>query len=521
VQKNLKVFCAGSREVLKFFKKYWYALTLGFIFAFAVIFRLEALIQREAWLDEVYLACNFIENDGFFWVFKPLKLLQMAPPFFLILTKFAADLFQGLDFSYRILPFTASIISIPIFYILSKKFLQTQRAIIFANFLYAINFALIRYASEFKQYSSDVLIFMLLLLWLDREDLSELNLKKVFKFWIVFSVSFFFSQPVIFLLFGFFAYQFLLNINEFKTSYKKILKICLIPVLPFIFAIFYKNSVPNYINDFMHLWWQDGFINIKNLFYITYENLNFFFYNIKCLIFLFPLIFSGFFILFFKNFKNKTLKKDYSKITGIFLFSLFGVIIASVLKFYPFLNRLILFLFPFFIIFISKNFDFKLSNAKFDKIFTIGLTVFVLIFLVLYSSLLICKNRSEEFRHLSRSKTVSLILKERFDKNTDILIFPRFNRAFYTFYDDAINLDIKKEQTIDVIFFEDEYLDKIFNKIDSDKFYWIYFPSYYTNPKNAEKLLHKVKQNGGAICYKIEFGLASRLYKVKFEGKQN
>ncbi len=158
-----------------FLKKYWYHILIFAIIICAIVFRVEALRIRESWWDEAALAYNFVENEGILWTFKPLAHFQMAPPLFLILTKFVTSIFQGTEWSYRIIPFLSSIISIPVFYILSTKFLTQKRAVIFANFLYAVNFALIRWATEFKQYSGDILIFMLVFLWLNNFDKKELQ----------------------------------------------------------------------------------------------------------------------------------------------------------------------------------------------------------------------------------------------------------------------------------------------------------------------------------------------------------
>lgn len=158
-----------------FLKKYWYHILIFAIIICAIVFRVEALHIRESWWDEAALAYNFVENEGILWTFKPLAHFQMAPPLFLILTKFVTSIFQGTEWSYRIIPFLSSIISIPVFYILSTKFLTQKRAVIFANFLYAVNFALIRWATEFKQYSGDILIFMLAFLWLNNFDKKELQ----------------------------------------------------------------------------------------------------------------------------------------------------------------------------------------------------------------------------------------------------------------------------------------------------------------------------------------------------------
>ena len=83
----------------------------------------------------------------------------MAPPLFLACVKFLISVFGKSDIVFRFLPFLSSILSVFVFYKLSKTFLKSKAAIILANFLFAVNFSLIFYGSEFKQYSTDVLVF--------------------------------------------------------------------------------------------------------------------------------------------------------------------------------------------------------------------------------------------------------------------------------------------------------------------------------------------------------------------------
>ena len=45
----------------------------------------------------------------------------------------------------------------------------------FANFLFAVNYYLIYYSQEFKQYSSDVLVTILILLGLNKTNFEKIS----------------------------------------------------------------------------------------------------------------------------------------------------------------------------------------------------------------------------------------------------------------------------------------------------------------------------------------------------------
>ena len=423
-----KVLNIIKNTVGAFLIKYWYFILICFILLLSAAFRIEVyFLDRQFWPDEAALAANVVDNNGFLWAFLPLNYFQIAPPLFLILTKIITSFFGASEMAFRFLPFLASLISIPVFYMLSKKFLNTKHAIIFANFLYAINFALIRYSSEFKQYSADILIFMLVLLWLSKLDVKDLTIQSILVLNIVFSLLFFISQPTVFLLFGLIAFTLLKNIKNYKF--------CLIGILPLAAVILYKIQMPSNVTAYMQQYWADGFISFCTIRQFLTENLNFFFYGIKCLKFLIPFIFIGFLIFLYKTYKMD------AKVNKIFIFSLFGVVLASALHLYPALNRMILFLFPFVIIFISSVFDFKMKNVHFGKALTIFIIVFSLLFFILFDAKIICKNRNNIILDCCRGRDLAIILKENFNKD-DILIISKFNECFYRYYAFLLNINI-------------------------------------------------------------------------------
>lgn len=488
-----------------FFKKYWYFIIIGLILALSLLFRFETyILDRQLWFDEIALAVNFFEHSGFFWVFHHLNHCQVAPPLFLGCVKFLITVFGKSDMVFRFLPFLASVLSVPVFYILSKMLLKSKTAIIFANFLFAINFSLIFYGSEFKQYSSDVLIFMLTLLWLSKQNLQNIGFVRVLKYTLIFSILFLFSQPTIFLLFGFFIFNFLKNPKNLKNY--------LIPILPIAIAIFYKISMPHSLSTVMAEYWRFAFISPDTFIGILKENLNFFFLHIKCLKFLSPLILIGF-IIFVLNKKTP--------IARILLLSFLGCILANILHFYPCVQRLILFTFPFVTIFIAACFDFEFKSNKINKILLPSVIFFVFLFLMLFQMGIICKERTNKALGLITVRDISLILKENFNNNEDILIIPSSNKIYYDYYSNVLDIDINKNNIVAIN--DIKNLDTVLNKIDNKKSCWIFLTSDYTLEPSEAFVSKYLKSNSNIIVlYKISFTALkhypSSLYKIRFKG---
>lgn len=119
-------------------------------------------IGRSLWLDEAMLALNIVRRS-FLDLLKPLDFNQGAPIGFLLLEKAVASLLGGSDYALRLIPLIAGLASVPIMYIVSKRYIEKSSALISFG-LFALSPRLIYYSSELKQYSTDVLMTLVLLL---------------------------------------------------------------------------------------------------------------------------------------------------------------------------------------------------------------------------------------------------------------------------------------------------------------------------------------------------------------------
>jgi len=144
-----------------------------------VVLRFKAYFSSyPLWMDEASLAINILNKD-IFEFFAPLEHHQSAPFLFLFCTKALTLFFDTSENVLRIIPFLASLGAIPLFYFLSKKFLNNKISILISNLLFVINYQLIYFACEFKQYSLDVFCCLALFLMFLKVDLEKISNLKI------------------------------------------------------------------------------------------------------------------------------------------------------------------------------------------------------------------------------------------------------------------------------------------------------------------------------------------------------
>ena len=112
------------------------------------------------WGDEAALALNVIEKS-YLDLFKGLDYLQVAPPMFLVMSKFIM-LDSLRDFSLRFIPLVSGIISVPLFYKFIQMLSNSKKVILVSTFLFSFNMTAILYCAQFKQYSLELCVAILL-----------------------------------------------------------------------------------------------------------------------------------------------------------------------------------------------------------------------------------------------------------------------------------------------------------------------------------------------------------------------
>lgn len=121
----------------------------------------QFLFNRSLWGDEAMLALNIVNRD-FAEIFKPLMFHQSAPLGFLFVEKLFVTIFGNHDYVLRLYPFLAGLATVFIMAWLAKRLFPGWAALA-ALGLFVFSWQSVYYASEVKQYGSDVLFFLLLL----------------------------------------------------------------------------------------------------------------------------------------------------------------------------------------------------------------------------------------------------------------------------------------------------------------------------------------------------------------------
>jgi hypothetical protein len=108
------------------------------------------------WLDETAIARNVLDRSLISLITTPLDYGQTAPPGFLILTKAATAIWAPQDAALRLVPFVGSLVALVAFGVVASRVLTGAGALVSVT-LFATAFPLIYFATQAKQYSTDVL----------------------------------------------------------------------------------------------------------------------------------------------------------------------------------------------------------------------------------------------------------------------------------------------------------------------------------------------------------------------------
>ncbi len=344
------------------------------IISFGILVRLvQYLFNRSLWNDEAALALNIV-NRSYSQLLQPLDYDQAAPIGFLFTQKLAIQLFGNNEYALRLFPFLAAVISLFLFYQLAKRCLQPQAAII-ALALFSTLHIWLQYATEVKQYSSDVAIAVLLCLLLMPMH-KNLSITAIITYSIVGAITIWFSHPAIFVLAGIGISCFLLSLGNKKLSVSlKLIGIYLTWGLSF--ASFYLLTLKDLANqeDLYNSWQGRGtfpvsFLDINWLFT---SFIDFFHKPLG-----FPDIFVGIAIFAFLAGCTSLFYKR-KAVLLVLLSPIIVTYFAAYLHKYPFDGRLVLFLIPFFTLLIGEGADLirrKTASTSFAKV---GILVLVLL----------------------------------------------------------------------------------------------------------------------------------------------
>ncbi|MBF2028556.1 MAG: glycosyltransferase family 39 protein [Oscillatoriales cyanobacterium C42_A2020_001] len=317
----------------------------------------QYISNRSLWGDEVMLALNLMERS-YPELLQPLTLDQAAPPGFLYVQKFAMQTLGNNEYALRLFPLITGIISMIAFYQLGK-WAVSAIALPIALALFAFLKFPLYYATEVKQYSSDVMIALLLCLLLIPLRDQVLPRGRSLLLGFVGAIAVWFSHPAVFVLAGIEA----ANLITLPKQRRKPIIINRLPAY-FLwivsFATLYFLITANVMKNqsLQSAWGGEYPQTVFDLIWLL-DSFGRVFYR--------PLGFSspmdGVALITFIIGCVAFFKKDRIKLL-ILMSPVFVTLLATYLHKYPFRGRLILFLAPFFILVIAEGIAFLLIQLK-------------------------------------------------------------------------------------------------------------------------------------------------------------
>lgn len=170
----------------------------GAIIVVGVFLRLrQYLVNRSFWVDEASLALNIV-NRTFSELTLPLDYDQGAPLGFLFIEKILILVFGNHDYILRLFPLFSGLLATYFIYKVASKHLGGFGMI--AALLFSISNLMIYYSSELKQYSSDVMMALVLIYFSLQCFAPESRLRDTLILGFVGIASIWISHPAIFIL---------------------------------------------------------------------------------------------------------------------------------------------------------------------------------------------------------------------------------------------------------------------------------------------------------------------------------
>lgn len=437
-QKTTAIKASCSDSFTKFLKIIAYsAIALGIIVRLRLYFS-----QRSFWFDEVNLALNIVERS-YSELLQPLAYNQAAPPGFLWLEKFAVQLFGNNEYALRFFPLLSGIIALFLFYQFAHSFSNLLAATC-AIALFSCARYTVYYSVELKQYSSDVMIALLLFLVFLPLQQKQLSKRQTLFLSLLGALAIWFSHPAVFILAA-------VELIKFVATPQKEWKRLLMNRLPLYLSwfvsfglLYFVTIVPTLGNEDLVSSWGGRYPD--SLFDLLWglDALGRFFYR--------PLGFFGFrdgiaifaFVIgCIPCYRQRPIKL--LQLNAPLLITL----IAAYLHKYPFRERLVLFLVPFAILIIAEGLAFliqKLEENRTIKKISGGLGLLLLSlllipFLVRSTQLAIAPNRS----YFEEARPVIEYVKQNYQPNDSIYVY-RKGKTHFLYYAKRFNLPFEDGQ---------------------------------------------------------------------------
>lgn len=317
----------------------------------------QYLSNRSLWGDEVNLALNIV-NRSYLELLQPLDHNQAAPPGFLWIEKAAVQLFGNTEYALRLFPLISGLVALVVFYHLANRYVAAIAAPV-AIALFACLKYIVYYTTEVKQYSSDVMIAVVLCSLLIPLRHQVLNKRQLLFLGGLGALCIWISHPTVFVLAGIEVGYFLVASNSKRlTLLMNRWPIYLAWLISFA-GLYFLTVQGTLKNDVLTSAWDARFPDSPFDLVWLLDTFGRFFYN--------PLGFLGFtdgialfaFIVGCFAFYRRD-RIIFLGITAPILVTL----IASYLQQYPFRERLVLFLAPFAVLIIAEGIAFLWTEPR-------------------------------------------------------------------------------------------------------------------------------------------------------------
>ncbi len=167
-----------------------------------MLLRLHQYMQnRSLWIDEVVNATNILTKSFSQLLLQPMDYNLTAPRGFWIAERFVVRLLGDSEYALRLFPLACALVSLPLFWGVARRYVGLGTALVGLG-LFALSNQLAYFSAQVKQYSSDVLL-SLLLLWLGALAVQgDRSIRQVVLIGVVGAAAIWFSYPAIFILAG-------------------------------------------------------------------------------------------------------------------------------------------------------------------------------------------------------------------------------------------------------------------------------------------------------------------------------
>lgn len=487
-------------------KTYLFFFIMSVILITAVILRIISYLDvKPLWHDEAPIALTVIKN-GFLSMFDNIEANQKAPFFFWIFTKFTGQFGNYNELSLRVFPFVCSVLSVFCFYVFSRRILNNKIAVIIANFIFAVDYRLLYFSSELKQYAGDVLFFMLAVLVFDNMSKKLFSAKTAFLY-VIFSIILVLNSfPACFVIIGFILYK----VFRLKKEEKDSFLVANIILFLASFAYFVRFLLDKYITEMNYQteYWASGFINFQDNINTFIDLFGYLFY---------PMLFTIIGIVFFV-YGTVVILKEKQNINYIILLSLLAVIIASLLKIYPLYNRTCLYLIPVILVIMLKPLDLTKTEhiSSIQKIYIISLIVtlvfsFRYMYHMRYDKKIIGTNIYAEWN----AKDTLKYIQNNYENGNVIFIDKpsklqfEYYKRYFNFYPENVIEHNYMDET------EEHFLDFINSELKPNNTYYFYCIHTWNRDKNKSKYLFKWKENNKEYIKDVFKAKRSFVLKVK------